>query len=43
VIVVANWEARIKELGIELPDPLPAGGLYTSIVIDGHISYTSGT
>ena len=40
---MANWEARIKQLGIELPDPLPAGGLYTSIVIDGDIAYTSGT
>lgn len=39
---MANWEARIKELGIELPDPLPAGGLYTSVVIDGSVAYTSG-
>ena len=37
-----NWEARIKELGIDLPEPLPAGGLYTSIVVDGDIAYTSG-
>ena len=37
-----SWEARIKELGIEVPEPLPAGGLYTAVVIDGDIAYTSG-
>ena len=27
---MADWERRIEELGIELMDPLPAGGLYTA-------------
>jgi enamine deaminase RidA (YjgF/YER057c/UK114 family) len=40
---MANWEARIAELGIQLRDPLPAGGLYTSVVIDGLWAFTSGT
>lgn len=39
---MADWEARVSELGIGLRDPLPAGGLYTSIVVDGDIAYTSG-
>jgi enamine deaminase RidA (YjgF/YER057c/UK114 family) len=40
---VAEWERRIEELGIELMDPLPAGGLYTPVVIVGEIAFTSGT
>ena len=39
---MAQWEARIEDLGIELLGPLPAGGLYTSVVIDGRVAYTSG-
>ena len=39
---MAGWEARIAELGIELLGPLPAGGLYTAVVIDGDVAYTSG-
>ena len=39
---MADWERRITELGIELLGPLPAGGLYTSVVIAGNIAYTSG-
>lgn len=39
---MANWD-RITELGLTLPDPLPAGGLYSSVVIDGGIAYTAGT
>jgi enamine deaminase RidA (YjgF/YER057c/UK114 family) len=39
---MAGWEARITELGIELLGPLPAGGLYTAVVIDGDVAYTSG-
>ena len=35
-------EKRLSELGVTVPDPLPAGGLYTSIVIDGDVVYTSG-
>jgi len=38
-----DWDARLAELGVTLPDPLPAGGLYTSVVIDGLIAYSSGT
>jgi enamine deaminase RidA (YjgF/YER057c/UK114 family) len=40
---VAEWERRIEELGIELMDPLPAGGLYTPVVIAGELAFTSGT
>ena len=40
---VANWEQRIEELGIELMDPLPAGGLYAPLVIVGELGFTSGT
>jgi enamine deaminase RidA (YjgF/YER057c/UK114 family) len=40
---MASWEARISELGLTIRDPLPAGGLYTSVVIDGLWAYTSGT
>jgi enamine deaminase RidA (YjgF/YER057c/UK114 family) len=39
---MADWERRIADLGIELLGPLPAGGLYTSVVITGNIAYTSG-
>jgi enamine deaminase RidA (YjgF/YER057c/UK114 family) len=39
---MADWEARIAELGIELMGPLPAGGLYTSVVVTGNMAYTSG-
>jgi len=39
---MAQWEARIGELGIELLGTLPAGGLYTAVVVDGNIAYTSG-
>lgn len=39
---MADWERRVAELGIELLGPLPAGGLYTSVVINGNIAYTSG-
>ncbi len=40
---MADWERRIEELGIELMDPLPAGGLYTAVVIVGELAFTSGT
>lgn len=40
---MAEWERRIEELGIELMDPLPAGGLYTAVVIVGDLAFTSGT
>ena len=40
---MADWERRIEELGIELMDPLPAGGLYASVVIVGDLAFTSGT
>jgi enamine deaminase RidA (YjgF/YER057c/UK114 family) len=39
---MGDWERRIEELGIELMDPLPAGGLYTSVVITGDLAFTSG-
>jgi enamine deaminase RidA (YjgF/YER057c/UK114 family) len=37
-----SWEKRIAELGVQIPDPLPSGGLYTPVVVDGAIAYTSG-
>jgi enamine deaminase RidA (YjgF/YER057c/UK114 family) len=40
---VGQWEDRAAELGIVIPDPLPAGGLYSSIVVDGDLAYTAGT
>ena len=33
---------RLKELGIELPEPLPAGGLYKPVVQCGNTIYVSG-
>jgi enamine deaminase RidA (YjgF/YER057c/UK114 family) len=39
---MAEWERKIEELGIELMDPLPAGGLYTAVVISGDDAFTSG-
>jgi enamine deaminase RidA (YjgF/YER057c/UK114 family) len=38
-----DWERRISELGIELMDPLPAGGLYAGVVLDDDTAYLSGT
>jgi enamine deaminase RidA (YjgF/YER057c/UK114 family) len=35
-------ERKLEELGIKIPGPLGSGGLYTSVVIDGDIAYTSG-
>lgn len=35
-------EAKLIELGIEIPAPLPSGGLYTGVVVDGTVAYTSG-
>jgi len=40
---MADHERRIAELGVQLMDPLPSGGLYTSVVIVDGIAYTSGT
>ena len=40
---MADWERRITELGVELRDPLPAGGLYTAVVVNGNTAYLSGT
>lgn len=37
-----EWESRIAELGLNIPDPLPAGGLFTSVVVDDTIAYCSG-
>ncbi len=38
-----DLDERAAELGITIPDPLPAGGLYTSVVIEGGLAYTAGT
>ena len=40
---MADWERRITELGVELRDPLPAGGLYAAVVVNGNTAYLSGT
>lgn len=37
-----SWDARIAELGITITEPLPRGGKYASVVIDGSLAYTSG-
>lgn len=39
---MSEWESRIAELGLAVPDPLPAGGLFASVVVDGAIAYCSG-
>ena len=34
---------RLEELGIELPEPPPPGGIYTPVIeFDGNLVYTSG-
>jgi enamine deaminase RidA (YjgF/YER057c/UK114 family) len=35
-------EQRVAELGLELPDQIGTGGLYTSVVIEGNLAFTSG-
>ncbi len=35
-------EARLTELGIELPAPPPKGGVYKPVVILGNVAYVSG-
>jgi enamine deaminase RidA (YjgF/YER057c/UK114 family) len=35
-------EARIKELGLELPPPPKPGGVYKPVVIVGNLAYVSG-
>lgn len=35
-------EARVKELGLELPPPPPRGGVYKPVVIVGNVAYVSG-
>jgi len=41
--MMGDLEERAAELGIVIPDPLPAGGLYNSVVIAGDVAYASGT
>ncbi len=40
---MSDIDARAAVLGLAIPDPLPAGGLYTSVVIEGALAYASGT
>jgi enamine deaminase RidA (YjgF/YER057c/UK114 family) len=40
---VTDVERRAAELGVTIPDPLPAGGLYTSVVVHGDLAFASGT
>ena len=37
-----SWDARIAELGITITEPLPHHAMYSSVVIDGGLAYTSG-
>jgi enamine deaminase RidA (YjgF/YER057c/UK114 family) len=39
---MTGWEERIAQLQLVIPDPLPAGGLFASVVIDGDLAFTSG-
>lgn len=39
---MTDWDARIADLGITITEPLPQGGLYSSVVIDGTVAYTAG-
>lgn len=40
--VQVSPEARLKELGLNLPDPRPAAGNYVSCVRTGNLIFTSG-
>lgn len=35
-------EDQLADLGVEVPDGLPAGGVYAPVLIDGGLAYTSG-
>jgi enamine deaminase RidA (YjgF/YER057c/UK114 family) len=35
-------EKRVAELGLDIPGQLGAGGLYTSVVVEGNLAFTSG-
>jgi enamine deaminase RidA (YjgF/YER057c/UK114 family) len=35
-------EDRLRELGTELPPPVPPGGLYNPVVFHGNVAYISG-
>lgn len=37
-----STEARIQELGLNLPEAPPAGGTYSPVVIVGNMAYVSG-
>ena len=39
---MADVEARLAQLGIDLPDVVPPVAAYTPAVLDGHHVYTSG-
>jgi enamine deaminase RidA (YjgF/YER057c/UK114 family) len=38
---VVSVESRLAQLGIELPEPIPAHGKHTPVVVDRGIAYTS--
>ena len=38
----ARLAAKLAELGVDLPAAAQAKGLYTTVVFDGHLAYTSG-
>ncbi|MBM12588.1 MAG: hypothetical protein CL759_10975 [Chloroflexi bacterium] len=37
-----TWDQRIEQIGLTIPEPLPQGGKYSSVVFDGKLAYTSG-
>ena len=39
---VTSWDRRADELGLVIPDPLPAHEFFPSVSIDGTTAYTSG-
>ena len=38
----AHLSAKLAEMGMDLPAPASAKGLYKTVVLDGHLAYTSG-
>lgn len=39
---MSKFRDRLAEAGIELPQPRPPAGLYTPVLVDGTLAFTSG-
>ncbi len=39
---MSDLRERLAKAGIELPEPRPPAGLYTPVVVDGTLAFTSG-